>query len=442
MTIVTKVVTIDRRPQRLGISRRTVQKDEYCNNTMFSSLASTPASSVTSMPATDASVTKNDPSSKTAKLPAADVTSGTSQFLPGSDANNTSSPSRGFEATSSIRVAHRIGVILALVVFMMVSSFYSINRQHLKLKSRGELENVTELSLLQDRKECHKFSTKPLFENPFHVQEANISYLQDMKMHNLTLSYRQQLKYFAVKDEIFDWVKETPEVRHMWRGDGNRGRNHAYIVNEKYAFRHILKNGGTTMELQTRSKHVPLWGLADRHIMVAVRDPIDHFLSGWGECGMRNPDVMVQPNRTYDERIREWLRWIKKPRSCPRKDYVCSRCVKHSYPQANSFVSTNLKRLDLVGDLRELDKLLGLIGFRYDASKGVGRNATESVVKVDHFPKRIDLLSNSTLIDLCRYLAFDYYLLDFEPPEPCRGLPFLEKWSKPPSDVNANVCST
>ena len=77
-------------------------------------------------------------------------------------------------------------------------------------------------------------------------------------------------------------------------------------------------------------------------------------------------------------------------------------------------------KLDLVGDLDEMSGLLELIGFHYDESLTKAREAKDNEVKNRSFPPKKSMLSNSTLDDICSYVALDYYLFSFEPPVACR----------------------
>ena len=185
--------------------------------------------------------------------------------------------------------------------------------------------------------------------------------------------------------------------------------------------------------------------------MAVVRDPIEHFLSGWAECGSRNNVAEAKPERfdskTYDARIKRWLSVVMKPvdfNKIPGHQKKFYRCRAHSFPQANFLLlplhdsKTNIRgngtfpQLDLVGDLRELPAVLGLTGFRWAMSRE--RNHTNNVAennaeKQRLFPKRVDLLANGTLKLLCSFLSLDYYLFAFESPTVCRNnmtLPLLD----------------
>ena len=76
--------------------------------------------------------------------------------------------------------------------------------------------------------------------------------------------------------------------------------------------------------------------------------------------------------------------------------------------------------MEFVGDLKELPAVLGLVGLTYNHSLETGRNASANLYTITHFPRRVDLLTNQTILKLCKFLAMDYYLLDYPLPEPCQ----------------------
>ena len=174
--------------------------------------------------------------------------------------------------------------------------------------------------------------------------------------------------------------------------------------------------------------------------MTVVREPIDHFLSGWAECGLRfklhkKPSYGRTSDDSYDIRVQQYLNTTL---DCTRKRYnkdlwillpkaernFCA-CTEHVHPQSlfllfkeNGYVKVDPK-LDLVGDLKELKTLVRLVGFTLKRRIKAKRVAEKNVVKTTFFPKRKDLLSDSTLKLLCDYLVMDYLLFDYEPPSAC-----------------------
>ena len=183
-----------------------------------------------------------------------------------------------------------------------------------------------------------------------------------------------------------------------------------------------------TVLRQTHGKHSPSWKIGDRKLLVTVRDPIGHFLSGWAECGARSKTDFFAKNTSipFDMKIQKWLSYIQ---TCTGRT-LCS-CRVHSMPQANFlFVSDTIyeidPKVDIIGNMRELPELLEFVGYPYDPSISAGNNGTENEIKKTHFQVDKSLLSNNTIQALCKYLRLDYYLFDFEPPAACRDQIALE----------------
>ena len=64
--------------------------------------------------------------------------------------------------------------------------------------------------------------------------------------------------------------------------------------------------------------------------------------------------------------------------------------------------------------------LFDIIGLQYNESTKRSNIASENEIKSQYFPRNASLLSRRTIQDICRYIALDYYLFDFDPPAPCR----------------------
>lgn len=258
------------------------------------------------------------------------------------------------------------------------------------------------------------------------LEHESIPFQQELNDRNMTLSLRQQRK-FQMKKNL---VPEVFQKEMLYTFDS---RWHSLIINDHFAYRHIFKNGGSTVKKQTGSNHVKKSQVGDRIVVASVRDPIGRFLSGWAECGERNKEYM-EYNKTadadYDARIQLWL---KRTKSLARKDRSCRRslqcmCGYHSLPQAN-FMLTRKKQIDnkirLVGDLKELTDLLAVTGFQYNAAIESSRNATTSSLKTQYFPIKKHLITDETMRSICEFLSMDYFLFDYTLPVQCRnqGLP-------------------
>jgi len=249
-----------------------------------------------------------------------------------------------------------------------------------------------------------------------------IPHAGEMRNASLCRSLAHQYKFFLVRDTVLSWVKSNKAQRYLLRSTGKGGHLFAFIINKDYAFRHIFKSGGTTISEQTHHGHIPQWGVGNRSLMTLVRDPIDHFLSGWAECGYRcfNEMMNLTISDAYDDKIKAWLQYVQSPKRKP----CLKRCMPHSLPQANYLWKSDSKfewdgKLDLVGDLDELPEFLELVNLHYKESVKNGKVAKDNEIKNRYFPRNKSILSNSTLQSICSFVALDYYLFSFEPPLAC-----------------------
>jgi hypothetical protein len=257
------------------------------------------------------------------------------------------------------------------------------------------------------------------------LQEKN-QYLDQLIAMNLTRSVAQHQKFLARKDNVTkvfpkNLLFHTPFDRYA-----------GLPLSDEFAYLHIWKCGGSTIQdmlpYEERSQQTldsPV--LQQRKWITFVRDPIDHFLSGWAECASK--PYLEKPQhpfttllwrgdeRDYDFRVRAWLYEIQTRGPVPH-------CSSHSHPQVNFMIHAGTGKIDphfhVVGDLSHLREIVVHIGKFRQWKEGIkGRDALENAVKQKHYPNRKDLLSEATLLLLCEYLQLDYYLLDFEPPEIC-----------------------
>jgi len=256
-----------------------------------------------------------------------------------------------------------------------------------------------------------------------------IPHAKDLQDHvNLCRSFRHQYKFFSVRSSVLSWVKTHEEQRHLLHGKDTNNKWFAIILNEDYAYRHIFKSGGTSVVKQTAAhSHVSQSDIGNRRLLATVRDPLEHFLSGWAECGSRNFKVMMNltASDAYDDRVQAWLQYLTTDASeqIRKGGQAMKHCRIHSFPQANFLLQSDGEfntNIDIVGDLGEIPALLEAVGFHYNASISKGRDASKDEIKSRHFPPNKSLLSARTITDICRYVALDYYLFDFDPPATCR----------------------
>ncbi len=302
-------------------------------------------------------------------------------------------------------------------------------------ESRGSKEEAKQMSeeTLSNQTHKNRSNKKLVSESP-----ASSFYLEQMIKKNLTMSVKQQRKFFNVQHKILDWVRSNKDRKHLLYPSRNK-RFFGFILNNDFAYVHIFKNGGSSVEAQTKTSHVTPARSGNRTLIATVRDPISHFLSGWSECGKRLPDMMLQgiANQTYDERVSDWLSIVQElQRGEYRIEGQGSNCPVHSYPQANFLLQTNsnqyeiYSQLQILGDTREIPGMFSLAGMEYNASLSPMNVASRDKIKSTHFPKMVDELSDETVSKLCQFLALDYYLFDFDPPVVCRSLAFWTDYSK------------
>jgi len=213
----------------------------------------------------------------------------------------------------------------------------------------------------------------------------------------------------------------------------------AIAINDEWAYRHIWKNGGTTIQYQTRQKQGRLKDayIRERRWMTLIRDPVNHFLSGWSECGEREEEEYpTEGDISVDERVYNYLQNKVIPLAEILKtdpgEHNCGHCALHSMPQANYLMSWRelagvvTPQLEFVGAMKELEGVLGMLGLEYDTSRKKGRVYASNEELQKKFPRDISLLSDKTLRAICDFVAVDYFLWDYEPPEACMDLPSLQ----------------
>lgn len=213
--------------------------------------------------------------------------------------------------------------------------------------------------------------------------------------------------------------------------------------------RHIFKSGGTTIALQTG-----IWDVGNynpeaqkRQWITFVRDPIDHFLSGWAECGHRynmyrtkaisitDEKQIPEPFDFKDGYVRRLQEYLKRTKQHSLR-YQGWCCEIHSFPQVNFMLQQHddlngivYPQLQYVGDLDEMSSVLELANFTFNHSLPTARTAEGSWYKRQYYYSNVRTfkekeIPDKLMIEICKFVAIDYYLLDFEPPIPCQGTVF------------------
>lgn len=260
-------------------------------------------------------------------------------------------------------------------------------------------------------------------EFPVPVGDA---YFETLVAQGSMRSSDHQRKFLARKSRI------SSQFESRTRFQSQPGEFAAIVISPKFAFLHIWKCGGTTVADLAGGKQSYLseqW-IQNRQWVAFVRDPIDRFISAWAECGFRQYEGTLSfggyeshstlnwLDDNFDFRIRAFLHEVQ--------DFtfpdVWMSCHTHAHPQANFMVDANGHidhHVTLVGDLGEMKDVLEIAGFHNYTDRVKGRDAAANAVKSEYFPPRRDLLHNQTVLELCEFLALDYFLFDFEPPEIC-----------------------
>ncbi len=265
------------------------------------------------------------------------------------------------------------------------------------------------------------------------IGKKDFQKLKKLAKFNLCQSLKQQKKFFKVKDKVIKWIHSQGDEKKRKLLYGPAGtKKFAVVLNKKFAFRHIFKSGGSTVLNVTKGDHVNKDEVGKRMLVAVVRDPIDHFLSGWAECGSRseNPkdDELFSPNVKLGIKARSWMNHIQTCLSVPQKERgdECL-CAQHSYPQANFLLNPNGGRVidpqvGFVGDISEIHGMLKMVGLKYDETKEEmhARSAADNPVKVEKFHVDKHKLSKTALLRICQFVILDYYLFDFKPPAVCR----------------------
>ena len=323
-----------------------------------------------------------------------------------------------------------------------------------------------------------------------HLQQQILKMMKQQQHHhpnNLSKSIGHMERFLQRKDHIhlvedqhryISQVKSTAGIQfpnllslNLW----NDTTTNNIPTNTKLAYLHIFKSGGTTIvgQVQEYYRGRGKKGVVGQRSMeyfeqnnylffTLVRDPIDHFLSGWSECMYRRypeeskaiqamnmnkakdaaADTTMEQNEKlqyvlYNEQIRKYLKQTKQATK-EQSGYI-SPCETHSFPQINflltNHTSTTITNpnpnhnnhifrndLILVGELVEIESILkDILHFsKYYNSSNTGRIASENNVKSKYFPSKRNWLSNSTLIVICHFVLYDYYFFNYTLPQVCQ----------------------
>jgi hypothetical protein len=262
-----------------------------------------------------------------------------------------------------------------------------------------------------------------------------VPHATDLHDAGLCQSLAHQTAFHSLKDKVLSWVNSNDERKKqlLFKGLLSSG-SFAHALGNEWALRHTKRAGVSDRDTVAHNEVDE-----KQHLLAVVEDPIDHFLNGWRTVGIKKPDCMMNltTSENYDDRIRAWLdlpatgikQFIKDlPEAQKTKIASCrfSNLKVFSYPQANFLWTIEGNkydwdpRLSLVGDVRELPGLLEMVGAEEDTIPEDNNSDNEDENISAYFEIKRKKLSTETLQAICRYVALDYYLFDFTPPEPCR----------------------
>ena len=280
--------------------------------------------------------------------------------------------------------------------------------------------------------------TTTLSEGMLPRQDAVDSSVGHLVAHNNTVLQRQNASFFRALPCLRTWMKTSLRLA-LWHpfhacGDG-------------WAYKHIFKSGGTTMQLQCNTttlgvdRPTPFLRafFAQRQFFTFVRDPVDHFLSGAAECAARKQ--LRVPVRPTNASLWQYL-------SNSRRH----GCFQHSIPQIEFLLYDKqynetmfLDQIQFVGDISVMKLFFLSQGLPWDDARverrHYGHQPTSSIKAGDENRPRTrqhfnftDMsskngfvglrakLSNETLYKICDYVKIDYCFFDYTPPIVCQDL--------------------
>lgn len=222
----------------------------------------------------------------------------------------------------------------------------------------------------------------------------------------------------------------------------------------------------------------------NRPWVILVRDPIDHFLLGWAECERRYNQYRIGRSKrrqdddntnnndyhtstiTNDQQIPAPINWntgtVKRMRQYLKRirTFIFERkviptwaCEVYSFPQGNFILSspsgTNGEQrkeqqqqqqqiihgqIQYVGDWNEMNAVMKFANY---SSTIVSKKQTATTTipteerwyTKEYFFTDIQTykeleIPNDIMIEICMYVAIDYYLFSFVPPIACQGTVF------------------
>lgn len=266
---------------------------------------------------------------------------------------------------------------------------------------------------------------------------------------------------------------------HSSRFSAKTKRFSVVKLNQDWIFVHIWKCGGTTIENRF-DKHPGPYSAKianNRKLFAFVRDPIEHFLSGFRECAFRirgtkiqidsiDPEVLDHANKllfqtknidnhlhhaahslnrsekklakyksiflgdiNISQRLLKWLAQVKTNLNT-KQPKTAAFCEAHSYPQISFLLQEHnldwLENIVFIGDLSEFEYVMGYLGFGYiPPNTKIPRLSSTYNLPPEFYiePKEVPV---SILQEICKFVYLDYCYFNFPYPEECKEI-LLEK---------------
>jgi len=209
-------------------------------------------------------------------------------------------------------------------------------------------------------------------------------------------------------------------------------------VTQSWGYKHIWKSGGTTIA-KTLGPRARKFDEATRkeltRYFTMVRDPLDHYISGFQETIKRTIDKwgnfkptepllnMTVPEafKAFTERVLDHI--VRDGEKAPRRPR-CKVCHEgHSFPQTRFFFTNTrefLHEIQYVGHMYEMCAIFRKVIGREDLRIKKANVAMDDKVK-KYWSIRIEEVDAETMEKVCKIIAVDYCVFGFDYPERCKA---------------------
>lgn len=332
---------------------------------------------------------------------------------------------------SSNTIKFLVGSLVGAVMMMLVD----MNELFLKLEQQQTSTGITFAPTASSFHQNHhllRTTERPSEDEPTVSRNPYVTQMkQDPRLSKSALQWASVWKKKDALTALFDRER---------RFDTDPGDYGAVVLSNEWAFLHVWANGDRTVikvaedqkeEFQHRKDFSDV---KNRKWMVLVQDPIQHFLEGWAlaelkmveEVQERDHDDLASkimaswesPDKSYDDRVSEFLARVRHYSTKSATAEISP--LMHALPQTNflldGFGSIH-PNIAMIGDITEWKAMMELSNFPGNVDK-TDLDPTPTI-QAKYFPSQIEGLSKETIINLCDFLAMDYYLLSYDAPLAC-----------------------